>query len=55
MKSDYIVYSFFFCLFDLGNRGFRNPTDRVEPRVIASLIIRSVEKLEIAGGTFLHS
>jgi len=55
MKSDYMLYSFFFCLFDLGNRGFRNPTDRVEPRVIASLIITSIEKVEIAVGTFLHS
>jgi hypothetical protein len=55
MKSDYTFYSFLFCLFDLGNRGFRNPTDRVEPRVIASLIITSIEKVEIAVGTFLHS
>jgi hypothetical protein len=55
MKSDYMFYSFFFCLFDLGNRGFRNPTDRVEPRVIASQIITSIEKMEIAGETFLHS
>lgn len=55
MKSDYMLYSFFFCLFDLGNRGFRNPNDRVEPRVIASLIITSTEKVEIAVGTFLHS
>lgn len=55
MRSDYMLYFFFFCLFDLGNRGFRNPTDRVQPRVIASLIITSIEKVEIAGGTFLHS
>ena len=55
MKSDYMLYSFFFYLFGLGNGGFRNPTDRVEPRVVASVIITSIEKVEIAVGTFLHS
>lgn len=55
MKSDYMFHSFFFCLFDLGKRGFRNPTDRVEPRVIAGLIITSIVKVErLVGHSCIH-